>query len=361
MAQRTRVALHLLGGGVTGAYFHYGALAALDDHLSLKVNQYDIFTGISAGSLPATMAAVGLSPQIAVQSIIGEKGGPFHIERKDIYRFSLGKWLREIGKALWTFIYLVYLKLEHPGEAPSFFWGLKDALPSGLFSMKYYEAWIKKTFEKNGFPLFFTQLQRALLIPAYNLDSGKLTVFGSEGFKHIPFSKAVTASSAIPIFFEPVEIEDRSYVDGGLGDAAHLDVSADAGADLIILVNPMTPVRNDLDSVKLKTVFDEKGKLADKGFTYVYDQCLRNDIRQKVQKSIRYMGYVHPHVDVLLIEPDDTDPTMFSYNPMDFDSRRQIVEFAYNLTKKKIQENAELWRQTLDKHQITLTGLASRN
>ncbi len=355
--QRSRVGLHLLGGGITGAYFHYGAIAALDDHLSRKINQFDIYTGISAGSLPATTSAVGLNPQVALQSIVDEENSILFIKRRDIYRFSLLKWTSQFFKTLWTIFYITYLKLEHAEDAPTYFWGLKDALPSGMFSMKYYERWIKDNFIKNKFPLFFSELQKKLLIPAFDLDSGRRVVFGSEGYRHIPFSKAITASSAIPIFFEPVEIENHYYVDGGLGDAAHLDVSASAGADLIILLNPMVPIRNDLESVKIKTVYDEKGRIQDKGFTYVYDQCLRNDIRQKVQQAMRHMGYLYPNVDILLIEPDATDPTMFMFNPMDFESRKQIVDYAYNLTKRKMTENSELWRRTLDRHQITVAGI----
>ncbi len=346
-----------MGGGVTGAYFHYGALAALDDHLSRKMTSFDIFTGISAGSLVASTTAVGLSPQAAIHSIVNEEGSRFFIRRRDIYRFSPIKWINELGKALWTLFYITYLHFEDPQEAPSYFWGFKDALPAGLFSMKYYERWIRTTFEKNQFPLFFSEIAKELYIISYDLESGRRCVFGQEPFRHIPFFKAISASSSIPIFFEPVEFEGRSYVDGGLGDSAHLDVSARAGANLIIALNPMVPVRNDLESVRIRTVFEEKGRIRDKGFTYIWDQCLRNEIRHRVNLAMRHMGYLYPKVDILLIEPDESDPTMFLYNPMDFESRRQIVQFAYDLTKRKIAENLETWSQTLDRHHISIAGL----
>ncbi|MDB5037789.1 MAG: hypothetical protein JWQ35_1317 [Bacteriovoracaceae bacterium] len=353
----SKISLNLLGGGVTGAFFHFGVLAALDDHMSRKVTTFDIFMGSSAGSLVAAICAVGLSPQVSVEEIMTEKKGNFQMRRRDIYRFSFLDWAKEILKFWWTFFYLVYLRIENPAEAPSFFWGLKDSLPSGVFSMRYYEAWIKSTFEKNNLPLFFSQIQKELYIPAYDLDSNERVIFGKPPFQHIPFSKAIAASSTIPIFFEPTEIEGRYYMDGGLGEMAHLDISAAAGANLIILVNPMVPIRNDLDSVQIKTVFDAKGRIRDKGFTYVYDQCLRNELRQKVHVGLRHMGYLYPGVDVLLIEPDEADPTMFLFNPMDFESRKQIVQFGYDMTQRKLKENAELWKRTLDRHQITLVGV----
>ena len=354
---KDKAALTLLGGGITGAYFHFGALAALDDHLSRKTFDFDVITGVSAGSLVAATTAVGLKPQRAVEAIMADDFEAFHIERKDIYRFSPLDIGAEVVKFFWTFFYLCYLKVNFASEAPSFFWGLKDALPAGLFSMRYYEAWIKKTFEKNNLPAFFNQIPKELYIPSYDLDSCQRVVFGRDDWKHIPIYKAVAASSSIPIFFQPTQIEDRFYVDGGLGDNAHLDIAASAGAKLVIVVNPMTPVRNDLQKVKIKTVFEDRGRIRDKGFTYVYDQSFRNELRMRVRSAINLFGYRFPDTDVLLIEPDEDDATMFLFNPMEFESRKQIVQYGYELTRKKLRQNAELWRRSLDRHGITLTGV----
>jgi predicted acylesterase/phospholipase RssA len=280
----------------------------------------------------------------------------FQITREDIYRFSFVDWTAEVLKFVWTLFYLVFLKIQSPKEAPSFFWGLKDALPSGLFSMRYYEAWIKKFFEDKELPVFFSQIQKELYIPAYDIDSCRRIVFGSEGWKHVPLYKAITASSTIPIFFKPVNHEGRFYLDGGLGTMAHLDISTEAGSKLIFLVNPMVPVDNDNENVQIKTVFEDKGRIKDKGLTYVYDQAMRSELYQRIHTATYHIGYRHPDVDILMIEPDRDDATMFLFNPMDFESRRQIVEYAYELTCRKLREQSGLWKRTLDRHQITLVG-----
>ena len=41
----------------------------------------------------------------------------------------------------------------------------------------------------------------------------------------VPLSHAVAASSAIPLFFRPVRIEGRDYIDGSVGKVAHLDLA----------------------------------------------------------------------------------------------------------------------------------------
>lgn len=354
---RNKVGLHLLGGGVTGAFFHFGVLAALDDHLSRRSVDHDVFVGISAGSLVASAISVGLSPQDIVEAIMKDDQNVFRITREDIYRFSMVDWGGEFLKFLWTIFYLLFLKIQSPKEAPSFFWGLKDSLPSGLFALRYYESWIKNFFESKKLPSFFSQIEKELYIPTFDLDTCRRVVFGSEGWKHIPLYKAVSASSAIPIFFKPVQIENRFYIDGGLGSMAHLDISAGAGSKLIFLVNPMVPIDNDKPNVKIKTVFEDKGRIKDKGLTYIYDQGLRSELYQRIHAAIYHLGYRNPDVDILMIEPDRDDITMFLFNPMDFESRRQIVEYGYELACRKLKEQSELWKRTLDRHQITLVNV----
>jgi len=354
--QRPKYGIHLLGGGVTGAFFHFGVLAALDDHMSKRTTDFDVFAGSSAGSLVSATLAVGVTPQSMIEAIMKDDQSVFRIRREDIYRFSPMDWSGEVLKFLWTLFYIVFLKVQSPKEAPSFFWGLKDSLPSGLFSLRYYEAWIKEFFENKDLPAFFSQLDKELFIPAIDVDSTQRVVFGSENWKHIPFYKAVVASSAIPIFFKPVQIEDRYYMDGGMGTLAHLDIQSNANVKLAIVVNPMVPVNNDHENVRIKTVFEEKGRIKDKGFTYVYDQGLRTELYGRLHTALHYMGYRDPEMDILLIEPDQDDSTMFLFNPMDFESRRQIVEYGYELTRRKLKEQSELWKRTLDRHQVTLVA-----
>ncbi|TVQ80094.1 MAG: patatin-like phospholipase family protein [Bradymonadales bacterium] len=353
---KRKYGIHLLGGGVTGAFFHFGVLAALDDHLSKRSTEFDVFVGSSAGSLVSTSLAVGLRPQQIVEAMMKDDQSVFHIEREDIYRFSFLDWGAELIKFFWTLFYIIFVKVQDPKEAPSFFWGLKDSLPSGLFAPRYYEAWIKEFFESKSLPTFFSQLEKELYIPATDVDSTKRVVFGSEHWRHIPFYKAISASSAIPIFFKPVQIEDRYYMDGGLGKLAHLDLQSSSNVKLVIMINPMVPVNNDHENVRIKTVFEERGRIKDKGLTYVFDQAMRTELFTRVHTALHHMGYRDPDMDILLIEPDQDDSTMFLFNPMDFESRRQIVEYGYELTRRKLREQSELWKKTLDRHQVTLVG-----
>ena len=52
-----------------------------------------------------------------------------------------------------------------------------------------------------------------------------------------PLCKAVMASSAIPSVFEPVNIDGRTLVDGGLLTRLPIDAAKDLGADIVVAVD----------------------------------------------------------------------------------------------------------------------------
>ena len=88
----------------------------------------------------------------------------------------------------------------------------------------------------------FRQLGKRLVVVATDLDSGQAARFGEPGLDHVPISLAVQASGALPGLYSPVEIEGRHYVDGVLLKTLHASVALEAGAELLICVNPIVPV-----------------------------------------------------------------------------------------------------------------------
>jgi NTE family protein len=77
-----------------------------------------------------------------------------------------------------------------------------------------------------------------LLITAVRLDNGKRVAFdGSQGSD---VATAVEASSAIPGFFTPVEINGVDYIDGGVHSPTNTDLLQNHRLDLIVVVAPMS-------------------------------------------------------------------------------------------------------------------------
>jgi predicted acylesterase/phospholipase RssA len=80
-------------------------------------------------------------------------------------------------------------------------------LPTGVFSSAPLQAHLQRMFAAPGRSDDFRQLKRRLVLVATDLDSGKAAPFGLPGWDHVPISKAVAASAALPGLFPPVQIE----------------------------------------------------------------------------------------------------------------------------------------------------------
>lgn len=152
--------LILSGGGARG-FAHAGILKAL--------NEFDIYpdviAGVSAGAIVGALYADGHSPDQIYEIFAQEKN------------------------------FFNYVKLKVPGKGLFKTVGLKKNLSKHLRS---------KTFEELQIPLYVaaTNINKAEVI---YFDSGELL-------------DRVLASAAIPVLFEPIEIDGDHFVDGGVLD-----------------------------------------------------------------------------------------------------------------------------------------------
>ena len=81
-----------------------------------------------------------------------------------------------------------------------------------------------------------SELRKPLTVTAVDAETGALTLFGAGGNSDVPLIRALSASCALPIYYPPVEIDGRHYVDGGLRAVLPLDVAATFDPDLVFAV-----------------------------------------------------------------------------------------------------------------------------
>jgi NTE family protein len=90
----------------------------------------------------------------------------------------------------------------------------------------------------------------SLWVCAVELDSGRRVIFGPGG-PGAAVGTAVAASTAVPSFFEPVVVDGRRFVDGGVHSPVNADVLAGMRLDRVIVSAPMgigaSPKRFGLD------------------------------------------------------------------------------------------------------------------
>src|SRR5262249_10008040 len=157
----------------------------------------------------------------------------------DSFRRACGRF----GQMLWAFGKHAYHGFQ--GCIPDMLARAERDMPPGFFSLAALERFMREAFASRGRGNAFTDLPCTLLIPAVDLDRAERVVFGQGELRGVPISDAVAASSAIPGFFDPYTIDGHDYVDGGVGFTGHADLAAEAGADTVVVINPLVPTLLD--------------------------------------------------------------------------------------------------------------------
>ncbi len=329
-----KAALILGGGGITGGVYELGVLSALEDFIvrGRRTRDFDIFVGVSAGSLLAAFLANGISVSDMCKAILGERGHRLVLRREDIYDLRF----RPFFRAGWNFLRSigpVIRYLRRAGQPVTFLNAVSlflQYLPSGFFSNANLERYAAGILSEDGRSNDFRRLPRQLYVVATEIDTGERWVFGGEGLADVPISLAIQASSAIPVFFEPVRIRDRHFVDGAAERAGHMDIPIAAGADFVLMINPTVPVYNDRTVVCIPTVTGNCSSITETGFANIAEQTFRINTRVKLELAMELHQCRNPETDIVLMEPATMESTLFMYGSMNFAERVQILNYGYN-------------------------------
>ncbi len=168
------------------------------------------------------------------------------------------------------------------------------------------------------------------------LDSGQRVVFSRFNERaHVPISMAAAASSAMPMLFKPVRIDDIDYVDGGIKGISAIDVAVDRGATLIVAINPIVPVdtRNLSPPEGMRELVGDH--LADMGMRGVINQVFRGMLHDGLLDHIKLVRHNHPDVDILLIEPRPDDEKMFFHELMSYSARLMVLQHGYEFGEQR--------------------------
>jgi NTE family protein len=354
---RSKIGLCLCGGGITGGIYQVGCLTALEERLQdFRANDFDIYVGTSSGATVATALAGGLSAQRMYRALLDPSDVFFKLQRNHLLKPDRAELKRVFSSALMTLRAIISSAAVRPFEikVADELERFMDSLPAGLFALDGYERFLSEIMQRRGIPNRFDQMPKTLRIVANDLDTGGRAVFGAGELADVPVSQAVAASSAIPLIFAPVRIGERDYVDGGLGDAAHIDLAAQFGCQLIVVINPMVPVRASDEEDSVPTGHGRARRVRDKGLVWVYHQALRMRNQARLLLGLaRFRGH-HPEIEVVLLEPEPSAAMLFLHSSMNFMARRAVIEEGYTSTAKFLKDENSQLRKALIAHGLTL-------
>ncbi|MDT9000303.1 patatin-like phospholipase family protein [Paucibacter sp. APW11] len=362
---RKRIGVALAGGGPLGAIYEIGALCALQEAIDgLDFCDCDSYIGVSAGGFIAAGLINGLSPRRLCAAFIEnsleppESFDPTVLLRPawDEYRRRLALLPGLLAAACWDTV-------VNGRSITGAFERVGRALPTGLLSGDSLAAKLHEQFTLPGRTDDFRELKRRLVLVATDLDGGEAIPFGMPGWDHVPISRAVQASAALPGLFPPVEIDGRHYVDGALKKTIHASVLLQEGLDLLICLNPLVPYEAEsgtrADGAGTERPKGKPGsrpipRLVDGGLPVVLSQTLRSLIHSRLELGMKGYGRSHPNTDIVLFEPDHRDAELFLANTFSYSQRRRMAEHAYQSTRAKLLAQSPALSATLAKHGLQL-------
>jgi NTE family protein len=363
--KQSKTALVLGGGGFTGGVYEIGALRALDLlAVNRTINEFDVYVGTSAGAFIGSMVANGITPEEMMRVVNRDLPSPLsdislgtllQPNYSGILRKSLTFPLRVAGVAR------EFVSHMREISAVDLVNGLAGGLPSGVYTGAGIERYVEKALSDPDRTNDFRLLNSELYLTATDLDSTERVVMGDGEWMDVPISTAVAASGALPMIYEPVRVNGREFIDGGIRSTTNIDVAVEHGAKFIVVVNPVVPFVNDFRK-RIPTIMGTRARrISDMGFTAIGNQAFRLLSHERLHIAVQHWEERYPGVDIILIEPEFDDELMFGTSILDYSARLEIAKHGFESVTLKLARDYERYKAIAERHGIEISARRVRH
>jgi NTE family protein len=274
-----------------------GALQALEEETGFVAQSATRILGTSAGALVGALGAAGVSPEEmaeyasgTAEHIVGTAAGP--------YSFSL--WPPPLGFGS-PRLAAAMLRQQRDRSLGALLMGL---LPRGVVNTEPIHRLVERVVGA-AWPV-----NPSLRVVACDYTSGQRVTFGSRRAPDSSVGAAVAASCAIPAFFQPVKIGERSYIDGGIHSHSNLDLIAGEELDLVICLSPMSSKSVTGESSMLERIATARRRRA--------AAAIANESRSLSRAGTK----------LVVLEPELADLHAMGANPMARDRAERVIATA---------------------------------
>jgi predicted acylesterase/phospholipase RssA len=345
-----KTGLALAGGGPLGGFYELGAICALKDSIStLNLNNLDVYVGVSSGSFLVSALANGISTEEIADIFAFNKKTetPFNPDNflRPAYKLFLKK-ATDVPFVAFDAL-MSWMKKPMHTSIVDILERFGSLLPNGAFNNASLEKFIRGVLSTKHSSNDFRKLKNKLFIVACEIDTGKIATFSTDENSDVPISKAVQASSALPGLYAPVNIKGKFYVDGALRRTMNASAALDQDVQLLFAVNPIVPFESE-------QVHDEKSKLLKAGLPMILSQTFRSIVQSRLKSGLDKYTTHYPKADIILVEPNNDDEMLFNTNLFSYSRRDELCEYAYQQTRKQIQEKMEDMQAILKRHQFSI-------
>jgi len=378
----SKVGLVLAGGAVSGGAFKAGGLRALDEVLAARrfssitrpfgLTHFDVFVGLSAGSVLASVLSAGIDPDEVFRILAGTS------ERYEAFRAAhfmrpnpelLGRWGPLFDRQQEIFTNWLSgatdsrtaSRFSLGDTAKKMLSSLGRVLPTGLFDPHALADYLRRQMARTGLPDdfagAFAKTGKELYLTATDLSRGELVVFGhDEPYGKVPISIAIAASCALPGWYRPMVVDNPlanqpgqpqvlDLVDGGLMRTANVRVAVEKGCELVVCYNPFTRIR-----------YDRAGRnLYDAGLPSIVSQSVRTMIGARLDLAKELVFHdENIQADVIFIEPAEDDFVFFNMSPLNFWTKHRAAQHGYDSVRRGLNNAHDLLSGVFNAHGIDL-------
>jgi NTE family protein len=309
-----RWGLVLGAGGVLGASWTIGALAALQDEYGVDPVDAEVLVGTSAGSV----LAAALGSGVGVDRLLAHQRGHVLDDDGPVFDYDPD---RDSGGALPPMprpgIHSARGVLRtalRPRRVPPMA-AISTVLPKGRGSLEPVGRLVDNICPKGAWAA-----HHATWIVTTDVDSSRRVVFGRDGAPHAALRSAVMASCAIPGWYAPVTIGGRRYVDGGTCSPTSVDVVRPLGLDRVFVLSPMTSLH-----------YDEPDTVAGR-----LERRFRRITTKRVVREVKKVA--HSGTEVVWLGPTAEDLAAIGANLMDPTRRGTVLETSLRTSSAALHE-----------------------
>ncbi len=357
-AGRAKLAIALAGGGPLGFFYQLGALHALSEAIDgRKLTDFDVYVGVSSGSLIAAALASGFDTAAMCAMFLHDESILFPFSPAILLRPALGEYARRLGRLPKVLAQIAQRCILDPdrGVWEAGIGPLGRLLPTALFDNEPLQDYLQLLFNSEGHTDDFRKLRARLYVVATNLNTGTSESFGGSGHRHVPISRALLASSALPGLYPAVEIDGQYFVDGALIRTMHASLALEEKCNFVICVNPIV----SFDASRARRPIN----LVHEGLPAILGQTFRALVYSRMKVGMATYAARFPAADTLLLEPDRHDERLFFANVFRYAGRLSLAEHAYQRTRGDLLAQADVMAPLLARRglRLNVTVLRDRN
>ncbi len=323
------------GGGLEGFLYQLGVLYALERSIHGRtIHDANVYSGVSSGSIGSALVASNVPLIEVIKAMHGKSEMIQPFTSATIFDLAgssiLSRVLRE--SISWTSL-----------DPVKWIKQTLKAIPTGFFKGEALRQYIRHCVDAAGGKDSFEGLKTELYIGGTDMDTFEHVVFGQEPWRNVPISEAIYASCALPLVFEPSQINGRWFIDGQITKTCNLELVVERGCDLVFIIDPLKP---------LGTLIP--GSVDKKGGYYALLQSVKALVYTRFHSVLSHLTERYPETDFIVFQPDEEVAQLMAGSPMRYRIRTQVIHMAYQQTMRQLRERHKVYRAKLQKYGMTL-------